>query len=104
MMNRDWFSRQSASAHTLLSDPSGSMPDEEFGAKTLRMAELLSQSFPDRHSHVGLWGENSLDYLIALFAVLRAGHVAVPLNSRFSPRELADISEAANLSGILVPR
>jgi O-succinylbenzoic acid--CoA ligase len=103
-MANDWFTKQTGTTRSRLSDISGSMPDEEFNGKTLYLAELLANQLPERHSHIGLWGENSLDYLIALFAVLRAGHVAVPLHTRLSARELQDITNAARLSALLAAR
>jgi O-succinylbenzoic acid--CoA ligase len=48
-----------------------------------------------------LWGENSLDYLTALFALLGAGYVALPLQTRLSARELSDIVRSADLRGIV---
>jgi o-succinylbenzoate---CoA ligase len=104
MTSHDWFTRSSDFGHAKLSDPSGALPDEQFNEKTARMALLLAERFPDRGSHIGLWGENSLDYLTALFAVLRAGHVAVPLQTRLSARELADTVRSAELHGILAAR
>lgn len=104
MTSNDWFSKQAGAVQSRLSDSSGSMPDGEFNGRTLRLAEILSERFPDRHSRIGLWGENSLDYLVALFAVLRAGYVAVPLNTRLPARELRDISTATGLNGILAAR
>ncbi|HEY3293814.1 MAG TPA: o-succinylbenzoate--CoA ligase [bacterium] len=104
MSKQDWFSKQTEGTHSHLSDLNGSMPDEEFNGKTLRLAQMLAERFPERNARIGLWGENSLDYVIALFAVLRAGHVAVPLNTRLSARELQDLAEAAGLSGVLASR
>ena len=104
MTQRDWFTRSADFGHAKLSDPSGALPDEQFNEKTARMALLLGERFPDRGSRIGLWGENSLDYLIAFFAVMRAGHVAVPLQTRLSARELADTVRSAELHGILAAR
>jgi O-succinylbenzoic acid--CoA ligase len=75
--------------------------DERFHNETARMAFSLAGRFGERGAHVGLWGENSLDYLTALFALPRAGYVAVPLQTRLSGRELADIVRGADLPGIL---
>lgn len=104
MTHRDWFSRSSDSGRAQLSDWGGALPDEQFNDKTVRMAALLAERFPDRFSRIGLWGENSLDYLIALFSIMRAGHVAVPLQTRLAARELADTVHTAGLQGILAAR
>lgn len=80
------------------------MPDDQFNEKTSAMAERIAAWFPDRRSRIGLWGANSLDYLAALFAVLRSGHVAVPLSTRATTRELLDIAQRASLNGMLVSR
>jgi O-succinylbenzoic acid--CoA ligase len=104
MTQHDWFTRSSDLGRAQLSDWSGALPDEQFDQKTSQMALLLGERFPERASRVGLWGENSLEYLMALFAVLRAGHVAVPLQTRLAARELADIVRSANLQGILAAR
>jgi O-succinylbenzoic acid--CoA ligase len=80
------------------------LPDEQFNQKTEQMAALLAERFPERSSRIGLWGENSLDYLVALFAVMRAGHVAAPLQTRLTARELADTVSSAGLQGILAAR
>ncbi|RPH94851.1 hypothetical protein EHM69_06215 [candidate division KSB1 bacterium] len=104
MTQRDWFTRSTESGRAQLADWAGSLPDEQFNEKTTRMAMLLAEQFPDRRSRIGLWGENSLDYLVALFAVMRAGHVAVPLQTRLTARELTEIVRFADLQGLLVSR
>ncbi|MCX6600522.1 MAG: o-succinylbenzoate--CoA ligase [bacterium] len=88
----------------MLTFASTALPDEQFNHKTEQMAMLLAERFPERGSHVGLWGENSPDYLVALFALMRAGHVAVPLQTRLTARELADVVRSAGLQGILAAR
>lgn len=104
MPSHDWFTRSADFGRAQLSDPSGALPDEQFSERTARMALLLAERFPERWSRIGLWGENSLDYLTALFAVMRAGHVAVPLQTRLSARELTDTARSAELHGILAAR
>jgi O-succinylbenzoic acid--CoA ligase len=102
--HRDWFSKSGEHGHSKLSDWSNMLPDEAFNDKTVHLAEILAESFDERHARIGLWGENSLDYLIAFFAILRAGHIAVPLSTRFTAREMVDISKNAELSGLLAAR
>ena len=84
MSSTDWYQSRAHDGRCGFVDPSGVLPDGEFNTRTLRLAELLTTRFPERPVHIGLWGENSLDYLVALFAILRAGHVAVPLSTRFT--------------------
>jgi o-succinylbenzoate---CoA ligase len=104
MIERDWFTKRTDSGHTKLSDWSNALPDDQFNARTARFASMLAGRFPDKRSRIGLWGSNSLDYVSALISILRAGHVAVPLNTRLTPHELADLSEAADLAGLLAAR
>ena len=78
--------------------------DERFHDRTARVAARLAERFGEIGSHVGLWGENRPDYLVALFALMRAGHVAVPLQTRLSARELAAVVRSAGLRGILAAR
>jgi long-chain acyl-CoA synthetase len=40
---------------------------------------------------VALLGPNSIEFVIAYFAALRAGHVAVPMNTQSTPREVGDM-------------
>jgi long-chain acyl-CoA synthetase len=40
---------------------------------------------------VGLLGPNSIEFVIAYFAALRAGYIAVPMNTQSTPREIADM-------------
>jgi long-chain acyl-CoA synthetase len=47
---------------------------------------------------VGLLGENSVAYAVAFFAVVRAGAVAVPLNTRLPDDVLGTIAEDAGLA------
>jgi o-succinylbenzoate---CoA ligase len=104
MTHNDWFSKQSGGTGAKLMDWSGSIPDGEFNERTWRMALLLAERFPQPRARIGLWGDNNLDYLAALFAVLRAGHIAAPLNTRLTPRELETVASAAELTGLLVTR
>jgi o-succinylbenzoate---CoA ligase len=104
MSQTDWFKSRAQDGRCGFIESGGALPDGEFNARTKCLAELLTTRFPERETRIGLWGENSLEYLIALFAVLRAGHVAVPINTRFTARELKDICLAADVRGMLVAR
>ncbi len=104
MSQTDWFHSRAQDGRCGFVDAGGALPDGEFNIRTQRLAEVLTTRFPEPETRIGLWGENSLEYLIALFAVLRAGHVAVPLNTRLTAREVKDISLAADIRGMLVAR
>ena len=104
MSHTDWFHSRANDGRCGFVDSAGALPDGEFDGRTQRFAELLASRFPERETRIGLWGENSLDYLVALFAVLRAGHIAVPLSTRFTPRELKDVCMLADVRGLLVAR
>lgn len=103
-MGQDWLGKKMDTGRSRLSDWSGAVPDADLNKKITGMAALLAEAFTERRSPIALWGENSLDYLVALFAILRAGHIAVPVNTRLTPRELAAVAETVQLRGLLGAR
>ena len=52
---------------------------------------------------VAVWAPNVLDAAIALYAIPVAGGIAVPLNPRYQPREVAEIVGAAECALLLAP-
>ena len=50
-----------------------------------------------------VWAPNTLEAAIALYAIPVAGGVAVPLNTRYQPREVAEIVRAAECGLLLAP-
>lgn len=87
-----------------LSEWSHLLPDNQFDEKATRQAARIAAWFPERRSRIGLWGANSIEYLCALVAILRSGNTAMPLDPRFSARELEEVAEEAGLAGLLVDR
>jgi HIP---CoA ligase len=52
---------------------------------------------------VAVWAPNTLDAAIALLAVLLAGGIAVPVNTRYRPREVREILRQADCALLLAP-
>ncbi len=61
---------------------------EEFGKCVEKLATGLMQAGVVRGGHVALLAKNSPAWIIACLAVIRAGGVAVPLDSQFSDKAL----------------
>src|SRR5579875_2001945 len=61
----------------------------ELQAAIDRVAANLEARVPGRGERIGLLLPNSLEFAIALFAILRAGHVALPLSTAYTAGELA---------------
>ncbi|MDH5265922.1 MAG: long-chain fatty acid--CoA ligase, partial [Betaproteobacteria bacterium] len=63
-----------------------------YGALEARVAEatgkLRTLGVRD-HGRVGLWAENSVEWIVVALAVARAGGVLVPLNTRLTDPEIA---------------
>jgi len=51
---------------------------------------------------VAIVGRNSATYVIALLAIARIGAVSLPLNWRLHPRELAELTERAGVTALLI--
>lgn len=54
-----------------------------------------------RVAHVGLYGQNSHPYFVALMAVMAAGAVAVPLDAKLNENDLADAVNRAEVDILL---
>ncbi len=72
-------------AHRAPSDPAlwrdeTSIGYAETDARVDRMAAWLRVRFPLRGSRVAVWLDKRVDTVVTLFAAVRAGHVAVPVN------------------------
>ncbi|GGN42460.1 non-ribosomal peptide synthetase [Streptomyces fuscichromogenes] len=63
----------------------------ELDARSARLADRLAAAGVRRESPVALLAERSADLVVAILAVLRAGGVYVPLNSRFPARRLRTV-------------
>lgn len=51
--------------------------------------------------HVGLWIEKSIEFTVALFALLRIGAVVAPLNTSYKPKTIDMFINAANLEKVI---
>jgi len=56
----------------------------------------------EKKSRIAILFENSLEYVIAFFAVFKAGHVAVPLDTSLKPERINDILSNCQASAFLV--
>lgn len=74
---------------------------DDFDEQTARLAGAIAAAFPARGTPVGLWGVNSLDYVLTLFSVIRAGSIAVPFNTRLTPEETARLARFTGIKGLL---
>ncbi len=63
----------------------------ELGGAIATLAAALARRGLRRGARIGLIGANSAEYLIAYFAIMRAGFVAVPVNTRLPDAAIAFI-------------
>ncbi|MFW8566219.1 class I adenylate-forming enzyme family protein [Orrella sp. 11846] len=72
-------------------------------AKRVRaLACYLQVCDPQPGSRVGLCGQNSADYVVAMLAIMAAGKVWVPLNTRSTAHEVGRILETVQTSLVIV--
>ena len=76
------------------------MTGTQWGLKVKKAAAGLRQRGLG-NAHVGIWGANSVDWLISLCAVLYAGAVAVPLCTDWQGAELSAKAHQVDLNAIL---
>lgn len=75
---------------------------KQLNSKVSRLAEFLKkQSYPD-DARIGVFFENSIDYIVAYFAVLRAGYVVIPLDTSLHEEKLNKILHDSNISTLCV--
>ena len=68
----------------------------EFDEQVSRIAgSLMQRKGCAQGDRVGIWMENCLEFLPVLYGIWRAGMVAVPINNKLHPKELAWILENA---------
>lgn len=70
----------------------------ELNAKANRLANHLRKSGVQPESCVGIFLERSLDLIVALLGVLKAGAAYVPMDPSFPPERLAWMMEDADIS------
>lgn len=71
-----------------LIDGDRSLTYAELDAAAGRVAANLAARVPGRGERIGLLLPNSLEFAVALFAVLRSGHVVLPLSTAYTASEL----------------
>jgi amino acid adenylation domain-containing protein len=75
----------------------------ELRAESAATTALLARSGVACGERVALLLENSVDFAVALFGVLEAGAVAVPLNPATRPEKLAYILDDCAAAGVVAP-
>jgi acyl-CoA synthetase (AMP-forming)/AMP-acid ligase II len=83
------------------------LPDRRLSRRDLeqaarRWARALIAAGVAPGEHVGLLFNSGVDFVEAMFGVAMAGAVAVPVNARYQPREMAYLIENADLSLLIV--
>lgn len=73
----------------------------ELDAQASRLASALLARGLVRGDRVAIFMRNNPEYAVALFGVLRAGLVVVPVNAKLHARELAFILENAECAGLV---
>ena len=68
----------------------------EIGILSDALADQLAQRGIGRGEHVGLWGENSLNWILTFLAVIKLGAVAVLINNNYTERELRDVLQISD--------
>ena len=62
---------------------------------------LLSMGF-GKGSHIGLWSDNTPEWILIFFACQKIGAVAIPLNTAFLPNETADIIQRSDMTALFI--
>ena len=58
----------------------------------------------DKGDRIAIWAPNSAEWIIAAFGLLTAGGVLVPVNTRFSAEEAADVIGRSGAKAVLVQK
>jgi acyl-CoA synthetase (AMP-forming)/AMP-acid ligase II len=74
----------------------------EFDERTARLAAKLVELGIGRGDRVGILSKESIDSVVLLFAIARAGGVAVPINWRLSANEVAFIVKNSDCRALFV--
>ena len=74
----------------------------ELDAAANRLAHGFLDLGVERGQRVAVLGENSIEHCVLFMAASKVGAVAVPLNYRLAPAELAFIIEDANTKALLI--
>jgi long-chain acyl-CoA synthetase len=74
----------------------------ELGARSLWVADRLTRDFGvERGDRVGIWLKNCPEFVPALFGILQAGAVAVPINNFLKPNEVQFILSDAGIDTLI---
>ena len=73
----------------------------EIEISTNRLSHLLRNNGIERQDRVAIFCNNSFEYIISYFAILKIGAIAVPLNSVASAREITYIANSCQVKALL---
>src|SRR5260370_34206907 len=74
----------------------------EFGLKTLEVSSHLQREFGVKTGdRIGLWLKNCPEFVPAVFGILHAGAVAVPINNFLKPDEVNYILQDAGIDTVI---
>ena len=73
----------------------------EIGLLSDAAAESLAGRGIGRGDHVGIWGGNSLDWILAFLAVVKLGAVAALINNHYTERELSEVLRTGRVDWLL---
>lgn len=88
--------------HTAVTHHDKSISYRELQRESEKLAHYLKELSLSEGARVGIFMENSIDYVISYFAVFKAGLVAVPLNTTLSYRQLSYIISDCQAEVLLV--
>lgn len=97
---RQWTERFGASP--AIYEASGATSFAEIDARALDLARGLLASGVAKGAHVGILMANGIDFLVALFATMRIGGIAVLLSTLARPPELAHMIRTADVDTLLM--
>lgn len=72
----------------------------ELHRQALRLAATWAGAPPQ--SRIVIASGNCPEYIVILFAIWAAGHVAVPVNAKLHPREIAEVCEDVEATGLFL--
>ncbi len=75
---------------------------QELYNKVISLSEYLHTLNLKQNSRIGIFFENSIDYIIAYFAITKAGHTIVPLDTSLHPEKLLTILDDADIQTLFV--
>lgn len=73
----------------------------DFRSQTCALARGLCKAGYERGDVIGIAGGNSVQFLVAYFAVMKAGMIAAPINYKLSTRVIEHIISDANIRLVL---